>query len=669
VWIDYNQNKVFETTELVASFTRNTTTANVVVPTTALTGATRMRVSLKTIGAPTACEVFDKGEVEDYTVNIQGSVNNSCRTQDSLQLVSLYNATNGANWITKWNLATPIDTWFGVILDANGCVSSIQINNNYLNGSLPNLNLPNLKTLELPGNPLTTNLPNLSLPNLERLDLSVCKFTGAIPNFNLPKLKYLILYSNKFTGTIPNFNYPNLQTISLANNQLTGAIPNFNLPQLIILALNDNQLSGAIPNLNAPSINSFVVYNNQLNGCIPAFLKGLCNPYASVDFSGNPNLSTQNFTAYCTNNTGACATPLPDFRITDIKEGSAPVDLTNTTYRAGLDGFPVLVTVVNDGAATADILTTSVFLSADTVLDSRDSILGVPLQSSGVGNFIIGGRVPYYADGDYYIIGKTNSNNAIRESNANNNTLVLKTPKVKIRSNNLVDAAISINSSLGAYTPFSQISYRITAYNRGTKVLTNVKVEFKFPAKTVAGGTATPSVGTWQEWCSGGVQCFTWTIPSLAVDALADLDVPIFILNATGPLVATAKLLSSTPTDGTPLNNSATRTINPNTAPLAPVTQALAFQVPTQLIPVVIQRISPNPTEGDVEIKLDSWTKQEVDFNFSDITGKTIHSEKRPLEKGMNRVAFDVYHLPQGVYFIQTNVGKGRNVPTKFVKM
>ncbi len=32
--------------------------------------------------------------------------------------------------------------------------------------------------------------------------------------------------------------------------------------------------------------------------------------------------------------------------------------------------------------------------------------------------------------------------------------------------------------------------------------------------------------------------------------------------------------------------------------------------------------------------------------------------KKRELEKGMNRVAFDVYHLPQGVYFIQTNVGK-----------
>lgn len=95
----------------------------------------------------------------------------------------------------------------------------------------------------------------------------------------------------------------------------------------------------------------------------------------------------------------------------------------------------------------------------------------------------------------------------------------------------------------------------------------------------------------------------------------------------------------------------------------------IKFIVPTQLIPIVIQAISPNPTEDAIQIKLDSWTKQTVDFNFSDITGKVIHAEKRKLEKGMNHVAFDVYHLPQGVYFIQTNVGKGRNVPTKFVKM
>jgi hypothetical protein len=196
-----------------------------------------------------------------------------------------------------------------------------------------------------------------------------------------------------------------------------------------------------------------------------------------------------------------------------------------------------------------------------------------------------------------------------------------------------------------------------------------VKLTFDRPANTVSGGTKTASLGVFQDYCSNGIECSQWTIPSLAAGATATLDAPVFILAPTGSITAKATYFSSTPYDVNILNNSATVTVNPATAAQAPANQALAFRVPTQLIPVIIQRISPNPTEGDVQIKLDSWTRQTVDFNFSDITGKTIYSEKRDLEKGMNRLDFEVFHLPQGVYFIQTNVGKGRDVPTKFVKM
>jgi len=42
-------------------------------PSTAILGATRMRVSMKYNGIPTACETFSYGEVEDYTINIVGN--------------------------------------------------------------------------------------------------------------------------------------------------------------------------------------------------------------------------------------------------------------------------------------------------------------------------------------------------------------------------------------------------------------------------------------------------------------------------------------------------------------------------------------------------------------------------------------------------------------------
>ncbi|MGE0089328.1 MAG: GEVED domain-containing protein [Bacteroidales bacterium] len=76
VWIDWNQNGTFETTELVASKTSSlatTLSSTFTVPTTALIGATRMRVTMKYNAAPTACETFSYGEVEDYTVNVTGN--------------------------------------------------------------------------------------------------------------------------------------------------------------------------------------------------------------------------------------------------------------------------------------------------------------------------------------------------------------------------------------------------------------------------------------------------------------------------------------------------------------------------------------------------------------------------------------------------------------------
>lgn len=73
VWIDYNKNGTFETTEQVVSGS-SSSSANLsttfTVPTTALAGTTRMRVAMKYNAAPTSCETFSYGEVEDYTVNI-----------------------------------------------------------------------------------------------------------------------------------------------------------------------------------------------------------------------------------------------------------------------------------------------------------------------------------------------------------------------------------------------------------------------------------------------------------------------------------------------------------------------------------------------------------------------------------------------------------------------
>jgi hypothetical protein len=84
IWIDYNQNGTFETSEEIvtgsSSSSANLTRSTFTVPTSALAGTTRMRVSMKYNAAQTACESFSYGEVEDYTVNIGGAAITSITT-------------------------------------------------------------------------------------------------------------------------------------------------------------------------------------------------------------------------------------------------------------------------------------------------------------------------------------------------------------------------------------------------------------------------------------------------------------------------------------------------------------------------------------------------------------------------------------------------------------
>jgi PKD repeat protein/C-terminal processing protease CtpA/Prc len=72
VWIDYNQDGDFTDAGeqvFIANGTKTTVYGNIVIP-AGITGETGMRVSMKYNAAPTACEQFTYGEVEDYTLSI-----------------------------------------------------------------------------------------------------------------------------------------------------------------------------------------------------------------------------------------------------------------------------------------------------------------------------------------------------------------------------------------------------------------------------------------------------------------------------------------------------------------------------------------------------------------------------------------------------------------------
>lgn len=124
VWIDYNQNNIFEPEEKIAGTTGTTIldlgsniviNKSVTIPATAKAGTTRMRVriveddlfnmnSTETLpcnASNSATDVMDWGETEDYTIEIEGGGNTSVQNSALVGLTQVYpNPTQGNLYIT-----------------------------------------------------------------------------------------------------------------------------------------------------------------------------------------------------------------------------------------------------------------------------------------------------------------------------------------------------------------------------------------------------------------------------------------------------------------------------------------------------------------------------------------------------------------------------------------
>jgi len=209
---------------------------------------------------------------------------------DSLALVALYNATNGEGWTNKTNwLIGTMDTWYGVTVDANRRVVTLDLNSNNLVGNLVSElgNLSALQGLYLYNNQLSGSIPAElgNLTYLQDLSLSYNQLSGSIPAElgNLANLKGLYLHNNQLSGSIPPElgNLTNLQELYLSVNQLSGSIPSElgNLTNLQVLRLYNNQLSGSIPVElgNLTNLQTLDLGYNQLSGSIPAELGNLTN--------------------------------------------------------------------------------------------------------------------------------------------------------------------------------------------------------------------------------------------------------------------------------------------------------------------------------------------------------------------------------------------------------
>ncbi|MEZ4993446.1 MAG: HYR domain-containing protein [Saprospiraceae bacterium] len=156
-------------------------------------------------------------------------IDEACDHPDYPALIQLYTATNGAGWSNQWDttVCNPCN-WYGISCDVNGRVQEIQLNNNNLNGQLPDAAFPYLTIFDLSNNPIGGTIPNFTgLPLLAALHLNNGQLTGDVPNLDhCLELEQIYLQNNTLNSSLPPWPHLNrLHTLNLANNQLYGCYP------------------------------------------------------------------------------------------------------------------------------------------------------------------------------------------------------------------------------------------------------------------------------------------------------------------------------------------------------------------------------------------------------------------------------------------------------------
>jgi len=242
-------------------------------------------------------------------------------------------------------------------------------------------------------------------------------------------------------------------------------------------------------------------------------------------------------------------------------------------------------------------------------------------------------------------------------------------------TSNLTDLLLTMTSA-PTYAIYQTHAFTLTLTNRKGATATGIKVDFPFPKYFNFGGNVTSTAGTVYD-----SYFHNWTVPSLAAGQSVTMTLTLFNVNNSAPITAFAQVIASSPADigSTPNNNStgipvekdeAGITITAAFAAPAPTALATQAQIDKQFVPIIITNVSPNPInfEGDLTIQVNSLMDGKVDFHFSDLNGKMLLIETRAVEKGINKINFDVSNFPQGLFVVRTHANNQWCMPAKFVK-
>ena len=206
------------------------------------------------------------------------------RQADSLALVAVYNAADGANWkeSRRWTLTEPMDTWPGIKLNEEGRVTEVNITN----GTVTTVEWEIPEALA-------------DLTELSTLQIVGSKLKGEIPAFlyDMTKLAIIRLNTNNLTGALSDkiSQWTNLTDLYInGNKELGGTIPQTigQLKNLVSINIAQTAIGGEIPQTLAQctSLKNFMAYSNKLSGQIPDFWDQLPN-IGVLQLYGNPDIT------------------------------------------------------------------------------------------------------------------------------------------------------------------------------------------------------------------------------------------------------------------------------------------------------------------------------------------------------------------------------------------
>ena len=77
--------------------------------------------------------------------------------------------------------------------------------------------------------------------------------------------------------------------------------------------------------------------------------------------------------------------------------------------------------------------------------------------------------------------------------------------------------------------------------------------------------------------------------------------------------------------------------------------------------------IAPNPGNGIVNLNVETWSSQTLDFKITDLIGKALYQQQLNAEIGASTIPMDFSGLPAGIYFLNLRNGSvSKNI--KYVK-